>query len=217
MAAVEERTRRTVPRSAHAKWAPAPDRADPVDVLRTQARDRLPELVPLRHGRMLASPFAFFRGSAAIMAADLAHTPVSGVRVQLCGDAHLSNFGGFAAPDRQLVFDLNDFDETHPGPFEWDVKRLATSFEIAGRHRGLEAPVRRALAMESVAAYRGAMREFADRGNLDLWYARLNSDMLMERLRAGGSKSQAKTLARSVEKAKAKDSARALAKLTEVV
>jgi uncharacterized protein (DUF2252 family) len=208
--------RERAPRVSHGQLELLPGR-DPVALIEQENEGRVEELVPIRHFRMLASPFAFYRGTASLMARDLAATPESGLRVQLCGDAHLSNFGGFAAPDRQLVFDLNDFDETHPGPFEWDVKRLATSFEIAGRHRGLEAPVRRALAMESVAAYRGAMREFADRGNLDLWYARLNSDMLMERLRAGGSKSQAKTLARSVEKAKAKDSARALAKLTEVV
>src|SRR5207244_543718 len=130
-------------RSSHAGWKAPADRRDPVDVLQEQAADRVPELVPIRYGRMLVSPFTFYRGAAAVMAADLAHTPSSGLRVQLCGDAHLSNFGGFASPDRDLVLDINDFDETLPGPFEWDVKRLAASFAVAGRDRGFDAEQRR--------------------------------------------------------------------------
>ena len=130
--------RERVPRSSHAKWAAPADRPDPIDVLHQSDRGRLPELLPIRYGRMLVSPFTFYRGAAAIMAADLAPTPVSGITVQLCGDAHLSNFGVFGTPERQLIFDINDFDETLPGPWEWDVKRLAASFEIMGRHRGLD-------------------------------------------------------------------------------
>ena len=130
--------RRELPRSAHAAWEPAPGRADPVDLLEEQARTRLPELGPIRYGRMLVSPFAFFRGAAYLMAADLAAGPRTGLHAQLCGDAHLSNFGVFAAPDRRLVFSINDFDETLPGPFEWDVKRLAASIAVAGRERGFK-------------------------------------------------------------------------------
>src|SRR5215217_8128776 len=164
---VEERAARgkaarsRVPRSSHATWEPPRERRPPDELLLEQAADRVPELVPIRHGRMLASPFAFFRGAAGLMAADLAPTPCSGITVQLCGDAHLSNFGGFAAPDRELVFDINDFDETARGPWEWDVKRLAASVEIAGRDLGLE-PADRHEAVEAAArSYREAMRQFA--------------------------------------------------------
>src|SRR6185312_768079 len=150
--------RTTAPRSSHADWRPAPDRRDPVDVLEEESRDRLPDLVPLRYGRMTASPFAFYRGADAVMAADLAPTPTSGFRVQLCGDAHLSNFGGFASPDRRLVFDVNDFDETLPGPWEWDVKRLAASFAVAGRDLGFHADRRRTVNLEVTRAYREAIR-----------------------------------------------------------
>ncbi len=127
-----------LPRLNHAAWDAPADRPDPVALLEEQGKTRLPELLPIRYGRMLASPFAFYRGAAAIMASDLAHTPNTGLQVQLCGDAHLANFGGFASPERDLVFDINDFDETLPGPWEWDLKRLATSFEIAGRERGFK-------------------------------------------------------------------------------
>ena len=136
--AVGKAARAKTPRSSHALWEAASDRPDPVETLEAQDATRVPELVPIRHGRMLASAFTFYRGAAAIMAADLATTPSSGLRVQLCGDAHLSNFGGFAAPDRRLIFDINDFDETHPGPFEWDLKRLAASFAIGGQAIGLK-------------------------------------------------------------------------------
>jgi len=208
--------RERVPRASHSELEPLTGR-DPVALIEQEDEGRVEELIPIRHGRMLVSPFAFYRGTASLMARDLASTPESGLRVQLCGDAHLSNFGGFAAPDRQLVIDLNDFDETLPGPFEWDVKRLATSFEIAGRYRGLEAPLRRSLALESVAAYRQAMREFAEQGNLELWYARLDAAALVQRIRDAGGKAQAKVAMKAAEKAKSKDSTRALMKLTEVV
>ena len=165
--------RRDAPRSSHAGWRPAADRPDPVTLLEEQARSRVPELVPIRHGRMLASPSTFYRGAAFIMAADLAGTPASGFEVQLCGDAHLLNFGVFASPERQMLFDINDFDETHPGPWEWDVKRLAASFEIAGRDLGFSAADRRNVVTAGVAEYRGAIRRAGKMRAIDAWYARL--------------------------------------------
>src|SRR5262245_13191624 len=153
--------RAQVPRSWHGAWEPDPDRRDPVELLEEQAASRVPELVPIRYGRMLVSPFTFFRGAAYPMAADLAGAPRTGLEVQLCGDAHLSNFGGFAAPDRRLVFGLNDFDETLPGPFEWDVKRLVASFAVAGRDRGFGAKQRESVNTTVVRSYRAAMRGFA--------------------------------------------------------
>jgi uncharacterized protein (DUF2252 family) len=179
---------------------------------------RVPELVPIRYGRMLVTPFTFYRGAASLMANDLAATPHSGLRAQLCGDAHLSNFGGFASPSRDLVFDLNDFDETLPGPFEWDVKRLATSFEIAGRDRGFDDKVRRAAVLASVWAYRESMRQSAAMSNLDVWYSRLDAAQLAERLRREeGNKKQVKVLEKTAAKAKTKDSMKAFAKLTHMV
>ena len=142
--------RQEVPRSSHAEWSPAPDRPDPVELLEEQNEDRLPWLVPVRRGRMSASPFAFYRGAARLMAQDLAPTPVSDLTAQVCGDAHLSNFGAYASPERQLVFDVNDFDETLPGPWEWDLKRLATSFEIASQHRGFPSATSRSVTAASV-------------------------------------------------------------------
>src|SRR5262245_29042481 len=168
--------RSTVPRSAHGAWEPAPDRRDPVELLEEQAATRVPELVPIRYGRMLVSPFTFYRGAAYPMAADLASTPRTGLDVQLCGDAHLSNFGAFAAPDRRLIFSVNDFDETLPGPFEWDVKRLVASFAVAGRDRQFAATQRRSINTTVVRSYREAMKEFAAMGNLDLWYSRIQVD-----------------------------------------
>ncbi len=165
--------RRETPRSSHGRWLPAADRPDPVALLEEQAQSRVPELVPIRHGRMLASPSTFYRGAAFIMAADLAGTPVSGFEVQLCGDAHLLNFGVYASPERQMLFDINDFDETLPGPWEWDVKRLAASFEIAGRDLGFSAAARRDVVMAGVAEYRGAMRRAGEMRAIDAWYARL--------------------------------------------
>jgi uncharacterized protein (DUF2252 family) len=186
------------------------DRADPVEILMLQARTRTPALVPIRYGRMLRSPFAFFRGAAAIMAADLAGTEVSGTRVQLCGDAHLANFGVFAAPDRRLVFDLNDFDETLPGPWEWDVKRLAASIEVAGRDYVFGGRVRRDGVRRAARSYRKAMRDFAAMRTIDVWYARVDEELLAEHLSGSRRKGVDKTMA----KARRKDSLRALAKLT---
>jgi uncharacterized protein (DUF2252 family) len=209
--------RAQAPRSAHARWEPAPERPDPVALLERQARTRIPELVPIRYGRMLASPFAFFRGSAAIMAADLATTPVSGLRVQLCGDAHLSNFGGYAAPDRNLVFDVNDFDETLPGPWEWDVKRLATSVAVAGRTRAFDRGERRDAIVAAVREYRLAMRRFAAMRTVEVWYARLDLAPLAEQWSTQMSKARRKALEQALEKGRAKDSRRAFAKLTHEV
>jgi uncharacterized protein (DUF2252 family) len=213
-AAAGKAARAEVPRSSHAVWDPPADRADPVAVLQDQARSRVPELIPIRHGRMLASEFAFFRGGAAIMAADLATTtPSSGFRVQLCGDAHLSNFGGFASPDRDMVFSVNDFDETIPGPWEWDVKRLAASFAIAGRERGFSPRERREIVLASMSRYREAMREFAGMRNLDVWYARLDSTGMLQRWRKDVTAKAVRTFEQNVAKARGKDSLRALAKL----
>ena len=201
-------------RSAHAGWVPPVDRADPVAVLERQGRDRLPELLPIRYGRMAASPFAFLRGSAAVMAADLASRPHTGLTVQLCGDAHLLNFGLYASPERALLFDLNDFDETFPGPFEWDVERLAASVAVAGRANGhAEAKVRRA-ALEAVAAYRTAMRRLARRGELAVWYERIDADSLLPLVR---SASRRRHVASSLTRARRRTSLQALGKLTEVV
>jgi len=167
--------RSEVPRSVHGRWEAAPDRPDPIAVLEEQAVSRVPELVPIRYGRMLVSPFTFYRGAAAIMAADLAATPVSGVRVQLCGDAHLSNFGVFGTPERRLLFDINDFDETLPGPWEWDVKRMAASFEIMGRFRGFSPDDRRAIVTAGVSEYRDRMRRAAGLPTLGAWYDQLEA------------------------------------------
>ena len=175
--------RAVAPLQAHAEFTPN-GRRDPVGLLLEQARSRVPELVPVRHGRMLVSPFTFYRGAALPMAADLAGTPASGLRVQLCGDAHLSNFGAFASPERRLVFDVNDFDETLPGPFEWDVKRLVASMAVAGRDNGLSAKKRRRVARATAAAYRTAMREFAATSILNVWYARFDVEDALARLRS---------------------------------
>jgi uncharacterized protein (DUF2252 family) len=209
--------RTDLPRSFHADWEPAADRPSPVDLLEEQARTRVPELVPIRYGRMLTSPFAFFRGGAYLMASDLSCVPRSGLRAQLCGDAHLSNFGGFAAPDRRIIFSLNDFDETLPGPFEWDVKRLVASFAVAGRDLGYDDKARERTVITVARRYREAMQRFSGMRNFDLWYARLYIDEVIERLRASVDKKQLRKFQRSVEKARAKDSMRAFGKLTTVV
>ena len=177
----EARDRASLP--SHTKWSPAADRPDPVALLEEQDATREPDLVPVRHGRMMVSPFTFYRGAAKIMAADLACTPVAGLEAQLCGDAHLSNFGAFASPERKLVFDLNDFDETLPGPFEYDVKRMAASFTIAARNNGFSAVDARAATLESVRAYREAMASFAQMGTMDVWYAHLDEDELRTSIR----------------------------------
>jgi hypothetical protein len=159
-AAIGKTARAKTPRESHAAWEPSPERPDPIALLEEQGRSRVVDLVPIRYGRMLASPFAFYRGAAVIMAADLSTTPQSGIQAQLCGDAHLANFGGFASPERDLVFDINDFDETLPGPWEWDVKRLAASIEIAGQDRGFSDKERSLSVSGAMQEYLRAMREF---------------------------------------------------------
>ncbi len=216
-AASGREARSRVPRSSHAWWEPAPDRRDPVEILLNQAEGRVPELIPIRHGRMVASPLAFYRGAAAIMAADLATTPVSGFRAQLCGDAHLSNFGGFASPERDLVFSVNDFDETLPGPWEWDVKRLAASLAIAGRERGFTPRQRNDVVTGAARQYRTTTLEFAPRSNLDVWYARLDAAAIMRNWRSQASRKAVRAFERNLDKARSKDSMRAFAKLTHQV
>ena len=216
------------PVSGHTGWTPAKDRPDPVALLEAQNLTREPDLVPVRHGRMMASPFTFYRGAAKIMATDLKDTPRAGLNVQLCGDAHLSNFGGFASPERTLLFDLNDFDETLPGPFEYDVKRMAASFTIAARNNGFSGADATAATCASVAAYREAMAGFADMGNMDIWYAHLTEQEIMDALRtltkgertkqtAAQAKRGVKRAKKSVEKAHTRDSLQALSKLGEMV
>ena len=209
--------RAQVPRSSHADYASASQRSDPVELLQSQAASRVPELVPIRYGRMLVSPFTFYRGAALLMASDLASTPDSGLRAQLCGDAHLSNFGVFASPDRRLVFDLNDFDETLPGPWEWDVKRLAVSFEVAGRENGYSTKERKSIVRETVRAYREAMRQFAGMRALDVWYSRLDIDELAAELQSQMKKKMTKRLDRTLAKARTRDSMTAFSKLTQMV
>jgi uncharacterized protein (DUF2252 family) len=216
-AAAGKAAREAASRQSHGEWEPPARRRDPVKVLEEQAKSRVPELVPIRYGRMLASAFTFYRGAAAIMAMDLASTPTSGIEVQLCGDAHLSNFGVFAAPDRRLVLDVNDFDETLPGPWEWDVKRLAASFEIAGRDRDFTPKETRAAVLTAVRAYREAMREFAGMGNLDVWYARLDVDTLLADLAKVATAKEMKTTRKNVKKARRKNSLRAFDRLVRVV
>jgi uncharacterized protein (DUF2252 family) len=205
--------RQRVPRTSHAEFSPAADRSDPIDLLESQSKDRVQELVPVRYGRMMTSPFAFYRGSAIIMAEDLARTPRTGIDVQACGDAHVANFGLFATPERNIVFDLNDFDETLPGPWEWDVKRLAASFVIAGRHRGFDSATNRLAAVSAVRAYGLRLREFAAMRNLDVWYSRIDVDLIYESV----STEMRKAVERGVEKARLRDHLQAQAKLTEVV
>ena len=208
--------RSTAPLASHMEWTPAPDR-DPIALLEQQATTRIPELVPIRHGRMLVSPFTFFRGGAFIMAADLADSPRSGLEVQLCGDAHLANFGAYAAPDRRLVFSVNDFDETLPGPFEWDLKRLVASFAVAGRDRGFGREQRAGINRTVGQSYRRSMRDFAAMRNLDLWYARIDVDDITRRFAAQTNAKIRRRFERNVAKTRSKDSLRAFAKLTEVV
>jgi uncharacterized protein (DUF2252 family) len=209
--------RESTPRSAHGDWAPAPNRPDPVAVLTIQAASRVPELVPIRYGRMVVSPFIFYRGAAAVMAADLAGTADSGITVQACGDAHISNFGGFAAQDRRLVFGPNDFDETLPGPWEWDVKRMAASVEIAGRDLGLPAQRRRQIVLASVREYRNGIRAFANESHLDVWYDRLNASELVDHFGGRLGKRGRILFSRPFAKARRKTSLRAVEKLTERV
>jgi uncharacterized protein (DUF2252 family) len=209
--------RAKAPRSSHGIFEPAPKRADPIALLERQAKTRVPELVPIRYGRMLVSAFAFYRGAAMIMASDLASTPRSGLTVQCCGDAHLSNFGVFASPERRLVFDVNDFDETLPGPWEWDVKRLATSMVIASRENGFAAKHQHRIVLDTVQEYRTAMARFATMENLELWYAYLDIDDTLGEL---GSQLHAKLVKRTaaaLAKARTRDSMSAFSKLTHIV
>jgi uncharacterized protein (DUF2252 family) len=212
----------------HSGWVPAADRPDPVALLEAQNLTREPDLVPVRHGRMMLSPFTFYRGAAKIMATDLKDTPTAGLHVQLCGDAHLSNFGVFASPERALLFDLNDFDETLPGPFEYDVKRMAASFTIAARNNGFTKSDARAATLASVAAYRAAMAQFAAMGNMEIWYARLSEDDLMKAINAVAGRVKSKEEAAQAKqgervahltaaKAHTRDSLQALSKLGELV
>ena len=210
------------PRSSHGKWVPAADRPDPVALLEEQGESRVSELVPVRYGRMAVSPFTFFRGAALIMASDLALTPRAGITVQLCGDAHLSNFGVFASPERKLMFDINDFDETLPGPWEWDVKRLAASFEIAGRDLGFSASDRRAVVIACVRAYRKSIRRAARIRVLDAWYDHLDVDQILglvetavKEKRLG--KKEAKEAAEDVAKARTRDHVRAFSRRADEI
>ena len=237
--AAGQQTRKQTPPSSHTGWRPAADRPDPVALLEAQNLTREPDLVPVRHGRMMVSPFTFYRGAAKIMAADLKDTPVAGLDAQLCGDAHLSNFGLFASPERRLVFDLNDFDETLPGPFEYDVERMAASFLIAARNNGFSKADARAATQASVTAYREAMAEFAQMPTMDIWYAHLDEDEVMGAIRStvaetkkgvkrgkkgkkdGKEQKLAKLAEKRAEKNAAKahtrDSLQALSKLGELV
>jgi uncharacterized protein (DUF2252 family) len=216
-AAAGKAAREVAPRSSHGEWKPVAERADPVELLEHQAGSRVGQLVPLRYGRMLVSPFTFYRGAAAVMAADLDPTPRSGLETQLCGDAHLSNFGGFASPERRLVFDLNDFDETLPGPWEWDLKRLVASFSLAGRDRGCGDPERRRIVLAAAREYRETMRRLATMGNLESWYQELDADAIAARWVSVVGDKQRRRFEKGVAKAQAKDSGRAFEKLTEEV
>ncbi len=230
-----KKSRKQVSPSNHAGWKPAADRPDPVALLEEQDATREPDLVPVRHGRMMVSPFTFYRGAAKIMAADLKDTPQAGLAAQLCGDAHLSNFGVFASPERNLLFDLNDFDETLPGPFEYDVKRMSASFTIAARNNGFSKAEARDATLASVNAYRTSMAEFAEMPTMDIWYAHLSEEQLMNAIssfvrtqelespkkgakkEAKSAKKAAKTARKTAQKARTRDSLQALSKLGELV
>ena len=209
--------RAKVSRSSHAVWEPPSARTSPLDLLERQAEARIPELVPIRHGRMLASPFSYYRGAALPMASDLATTPSSGLQAQICGDAHLCNFGVFGSPERHLFFDVNDFDETAPGPWEWDVKRLAASLEIAGRDNGFPEQTRKSVVRRAVRSYREAMRELAQMSMLQVWYAHLDMDEMLPRFHSSLDRTQTPAVWKAIAKARAHDSVQAFSKLAEVV
>jgi uncharacterized protein (DUF2252 family) len=215
--ATGKEARRVVPRSSQAELPTPAAGRDPVALLREQDATREPDLVPVRHGRMMASPFTFYRGAARLMAHDLEDTPRAGLQVQLCGDAHLSNFGLFASPERTLLFDLNDFDETLPGPFEYDLKRLAASFFIAGRNNDFTDADCRAAASQTANAYRTCMGEYAGMGTLDVWYSRIAVDDVLALLQPAATKKQMARVAKTVERARLHDSTQALSKLGEMV
>jgi uncharacterized protein (DUF2252 family) len=209
--------RAEVPRDSHAMFDPPPDRPDPIGLLEEQGKSRVPELVPVRYGRMMVSPFTYFRGAALPMASDLAGTPVSGLAVQACGDAHLSNFGLFGSAERRLVFDVNDFDETLPGPWEWDVKRLAASLEVAARGNGFAGKQRREIVAAAVARYRQAMRGFAGMTNLEVWYAHMDMNQARAEFDARLQPKQRKTVDKGLAKARTRDSMEEVAKLCHAV
>jgi uncharacterized protein (DUF2252 family) len=209
--------RAAVPREDHAMFDPPADRADPIALLEEQATSRVPELVPVRWGRMMVSPFTFYRGAALPMAADLAATPVTGLAVQACGDAHLSNFGIFGSAERRLAFDVNDFDETLPGPWEWDVKRLAASLEVAGRSNGFSGKQRRKIILAAVASYRNAMRSFAEMTNQEVWYTHVDMNQLRSELGSQMKARQRKAVDKGLAKARTRDSMQELGKLTHLV
>ena len=216
-AAAGKAARAAVPRGSHGEYGPAPDRQDPVALLQAQSATRVPELVPIRYGRMIESPFRFYRGAAGIMAADLAAGANTGIRAQLCGDAHLLNFRLLASPERRLMFDINDFDETLPGPWEWDVKRLAASLVIASRENGFTAKERSAIVRATVRSYREQMRGLALMGNLDVWYARIDTDGLQDLVTGRLDARRGRLVARSLDKARTRDNLQAFEKLTHLV
>src|SRR5262245_62066094 len=207
--------RASVPRSSHAEL-PLSDRPDPLELLAEQGKTRLPELLPIRYGRMAVSPFGFFRGAPLVMAADLARTPITGIRAQLCGDAHLRNFGLFATPERNLVFDANDFDETLPGPWEWDLKRLVTSVELACREDGFAQGDRRSCLLDVSRAYRQAMAEFAHERNLEVWYAHMDAESALDQYRRLLDPKLLKRKKKAIAKARKRDSVHAFERLTHV-
>jgi Uncharacterized protein conserved in bacteria (DUF2252) len=209
--------RAEVPRSSHGVFEPSPTRVAPVELLELQAKTRVPELVPIRYGRMLDSPFTFYRGAAMIMAQDLAATPRSGLNVQCCGDAHLSNFGVFASPERRLVFDLNDFDETLPGPWEWDVKRLAVSMLIAARDNSFKVKDQQQIVLNTVEQYRTAMASFAAMKNLDVWYVHLDIETVLKQFASEFKPKAIKRTEKNIAKARTKDSMTVFSKLTHEV
>ena len=209
--------RSSVSRSSHAQWAPPADRPDPVAVLEEQARTRVPDLIPIRYGRMMASPFSYFRGAAAPMAWDLAHTPTTDIRVQACGDAHLLNFGMYAAPDRQLVFDVNDFDETLPAPFEWDVKRLAASFAVAARDNGFTDRDARTAARLTVRSYRTEMAGYAAMRFFDVWYSRIDIDEVSRLFDSLQPKAAVRRRHRDIAQARRRTSQQAFLKMCDQV
>jgi hypothetical protein len=206
-----------LPRDCHAQWTPSQRTVEPLELLADQAKTRLPDLVPIRYGRMAESPFAYYRGAALPMAADLATMRHSGLTVQLCGDAHLANFGGFASPEREMLFDINDFDETAPGPFEWDVKRLAASIEVAARGRSFDPVTSRNLVLGAVRSYQAGMRTFAGESNLDVWYSRLGITEVTKQWGGAMGKEMVQQTQRSAAKKGRKDQLKARAKLTRLV
>src|ERR687893_1194454 len=208
--------RQEAPRSSHAAWKPAAGRPDPIEILEAQAKTRDRDLAPIRYARMTPSPFAYMRGAAMVMAEDLAGTPRTGIRAQLCGDPHLLNFGAYASPERTLLFDVNDFDETLPGPWEWDVKRLAASFVVAGRDNGFDAANCRKAAQASVASYRRRMAEYSEMGELEVWYSRVGEEEVRGLVSDAGKKAT-KRVDKAARKARGRDSLQALSKLTTLV